>query len=991
MVAEMPGTEQKMSPKIQRQMKAMAPFLLEQKQTADPRKLEFTGFCILCETPGVSKSPSAEYCFDDGKEPSGQMWFCYSSDDKDHNCTIDEAIKRMRKRAEYLEIMKGDGQVIDFKTRKILKPKPETPKMAQWQATECTRTLLGRTALLKVLEEKRGLTRESVIEFGIGWLQSESAFTIPVYDRNAVVRKGELEEPVNVKLALHPPRKIYGKMSKYKWASTGGGHPLLFGDRIQPGDDVLVVEGEWDAILARQMGFNAVSATRGAGKWEQADTDALAGCHVTVLYDNDKAGHGGAQAVESSIKKSRSAATLRVVFSDVTGADVCDLVTKHGWDAPEFRALIDSAPALNLHKAPSLTTSGRPVGFDELTSRNSNKDVVESTVMINATTGLSKLPWRGQYDCDHANPEKDAKCKTCPLSAGIRPMELDREDRDTYLPMIAVDDKKVKAHLQKLSGARCGKFEVTRSEDIDVEHLIVTSPALGQTEDGSNSGKVTTVYMIGSHSSSPGDVVRIVGRCESEAKKQDSVFMAWHSESNNPLARRRVLSSDEQEALTIFRAPDDVSVYQHVLDIAASILAEHSIVGREELGAAYLLTYASALNFRFRNRTFPGWMQGMVVGDTRTGKSMVMKALVKHIGLGTDINCDVATRSGIVGGQGSHNGSYYAKMGLMPRADRQLVFLDETTNIMAGGELMKYLTGARTNGYVEIHQVNAARWDCRVRQVWIANPPEGKAIRQFSNKGIGAIKQLVGEPQDIARFDWLYATTSNAATTKRINTEMVVGAPSPYNPALLRMLMEVLWTREVSDIIIMPEIETAIGREAQLLGERYANERYNIAPAEEVGVKVARMAVAFAGLDWNSTNGVNLVVERRHVDAAVEFIDAMLGSDDLGFAAYCNRENKVAAFASEHIGPWEERIKTNKDYWSSANWISNRRMFTQDDFIREQRSMLSDVETMWKLLMDDGLIVNIFGPNYGPSAPARDLLERLEADDTLGLRAPDGT
>lgn len=956
---------------------AFADYLIERRDSDG--EVKWLAYCPAHETPGKSR-PSAEICFNDGD--GNMMWYCHVCAPTGADAHLD-VLERLMKERE-------GATVTDLRTRKriatsdAVKPSPAKPKAEQppIEIDQFCTALISSPARLADLAEWRGVSEASVAQHDIGWSERRKAYMIPV--RNA---EGEV---INVRVVYRNPNPERGKVA---WMRKAGDHPMLFVDLLTDDvDDVLVVEGEWDAILARQLGFHAVTGTRGAKKWSLDDTAALGHRNVTILMDNDKAGADGANRILQSVRKARLAKSVRVVNHEVNGADFSDMVLKHGWEAGDFRSLIESVAPTPMGAVASLSTSGRPIPFRLLDSRNSANDVVESTVMVNARVGLSKLPWRGAAYCAG---DAGKKCLTCPLYLRDlkMPFDLDREDRDQYLPMIGVPDAKVQEHMQRVLDLNCRKFEVDRAKDIDVEHLFVTAPVIEEGDgDDRSTGKMVTVYLVGSHDTEAGDVLKIVGKCESDPKRQDSVFMAWHKSDNDPLRERRTLSDADAAALAPLRPGDDETVTARCLSIVRSINGQYGMLNRDELGLAYLLIYASVLEFEFKGRKEHGWLQAMVLGDTRTGKTALADRYLAHFGLGSMIKCDVTTRAGLVGGQGTHNGNSFLKMGLLPRSDARLAFLDETTNILSNGEIMKHLTDMRSSGKMSINLIDSGQFRARVRQVWISNPPRDAVVDDFPHGAIQAINELIGSPQDLSRFDFLYAVKADRDTAKMINVSAPRRKRSPYTTAMMKMLFEWVWTRKADDIVISEPVEKEIGLVADRIGRRYENDRYRVIPGTDAGNKIARIAVAFAALTFSTDNNVRVIVSKEHVNAAEEFLEMMFDDDVLGLGSYCRREAMEAEEADVELAWLERRMRKDREYLNTAIWLSTQTGRFRARTMIEGLGMLGvmNADPVTSSLLARGLLV-YHGESLAVSRPLRDFLRKADVETMLRRRrAPAG-
>lgn len=134
----------------------------------------------------------------------------------------------------------------------------------------------------RFLFEKRGIGAGAVRKAMLGW--DGKTFKIPVF--------GPGRELWNVRNYDPNPRPGRSKI----WNTRGMGEARLYpvgvvDRRASLNDAVLFCEGEWDALLALQHGYLAVTRTCGAGKpWNDDWTAYFAGLRVFMAQDKDKAG-----------------------------------------------------------------------------------------------------------------------------------------------------------------------------------------------------------------------------------------------------------------------------------------------------------------------------------------------------------------------------------------------------------------------------------------------------------------------------------------------------------------------------------------------------------------------------------------------------------------------------------------------------------------------------------------------------------------------------
>lgn len=109
---------------------------------------------------------------------------------------------------------------------------------------------------------------------------------------------------------------------------------------------VLLAEGEFDALIARQHGLPAVSGTAGIEGWEPEWTRKLTGRSVAVCFD---AGAGCLELAERRVRELRAAGIRDAWPVDLTlagfkpGEDLTNWFVEYGWSAKELRAFVNDA------------------------------------------------------------------------------------------------------------------------------------------------------------------------------------------------------------------------------------------------------------------------------------------------------------------------------------------------------------------------------------------------------------------------------------------------------------------------------------------------------------------------------------------------------------------------------------------------------------------------------------------------------------------------
>lgn len=219
-------------------------------------------------------------------------------------------------------------------------PLPEATTLDRWHSKLMRNELFLRPLL------DRGLTKATLREYEIGW--DGRRYTIPIYDDDYNLTG----------IRLYHPKKD----PKIKWARGSRTTLYLLDEATRNEGRVLICEGEWDAMLARQHGLLAITATAGAGTWRDDWSRRLAGMDVTICYDCDAAGRSGARKVADALR--RIARSVRIVDLDPTrhdGYDVGDYLLDHtGEDLQDLALTIPPEPS-----APSRLVDGYTFLFGE--------------------------------------------------------------------------------------------------------------------------------------------------------------------------------------------------------------------------------------------------------------------------------------------------------------------------------------------------------------------------------------------------------------------------------------------------------------------------------------------------------------------------------------------------------------------------------------------------------------------------------------------------
>ena len=177
------------------------------------------------------------------------------------------------------------------------------------------------------------------------------------------------------------------------------------------------------------------------------------------------------------------------------------------------------------------------------------------------------------------------------------------------------------------------------------------------------------------------------------------------------------------------------------------------IYNRTNLHLAIDLVYHSPLQFYFGKKLIEkGYPEVLIIGDTRCGKSETSKKLVGHYRLGARSSGENTTPAGLIGGLHQVRTGWRISWGRIPLNDGRLLFIDEVSGILE--EEIAKMSDLRSSGIAEVTKIQTERTLARTRLVWLSNPRSTDSINNFGS-GTKIIENLIGKPEDIARFDFV--------------------------------------------------------------------------------------------------------------------------------------------------------------------------------------------------------------------------------------------
>jgi MCM P-loop domain len=331
------------------------------------------------------------------------------------------------------------------------------------------------------------------------------------------------------------------------------------------------------------------------------------------------------------------------------------------------------------------------------------------------------------------------------------------------------------------------------------------------------------------------------------------------------------------------------------------------IYNRFILHLAVDLVFRSPLAFKFDNETLDkGWLDIMIIGDTRCGKSYVVERLMKYFNVGEIVSGDITSIAGLVGGAVQYNGHWVTSWGKIPMNDKSIVGIDEAHKIKP--EEWEHLTRIRGAGVAEIHKIVKQMTNARTRLISLANPP----LKNVANYGYGiqSLKDVVKSPESIARFDYVLVVSHSEVSDEDINKsrkEMTV----MYDPDLEQELVMWAWSRKISQIHFTDGAIELVYKFSKELGRMFSFV-IPLIQGENVRLKLSKIAICFAARIFsNKEEGKILLVEKVHVECARAFLMMIYKQESSGYYVLSQIEKDMdVKIDAEEISKIDKYLET---------------------------------------------------------------------------------
>lgn len=675
----------------------------------------------------------------------------------------------------------------------------------------------------------------------------------------------------------------------------------------------ILCAGEKDMAVTRSQGLNAITLTGG----EKALPKLLSvfkNRKVAICYDNDEAGIAGARALASYLFK--VAAEVRVVTSfhktcTEHGEDLTDYFIKYKKTKEDLQKCIIETPSFTLEEAKEEQLKRKPlITLLEASKPQYINRVVQSNVQVVATYEKA-MPVPTTIYAKKINSSGDLKYNQMAVGEE-RTWELSENTCQDVLKLIDnnFSEAQIRDNIRELLG-------ISKQErDIKVEK---------PTKDTVYECNVTDLFEATSRDIATIEFTAYVlkKRLESGKKYLITYKLVPHPYKGQQLT---MIILDVEEAC------DSVSNFHITEEVKNNLNKFKNLEGTckeklntlSEMAKAYIgydgyntliqaidLSFHTVLEFNFGAfKNVRGYLDTLIVAESRVGKSSTAEALQRLYGLGafTSLAGNSATIPGIIGGSTKVNGNYQTRAGLIPMNHRGLVIFEELAK--CNTNLVKELTDIRSSNQVRIARVSGTlTLPALVRMITLTNVKNTtnkiKPINSYPN-GVDILVELIGSPEDIARYDLMLVLGDQGNRT----IDPFWEPTNPFEPEAYQTRIRWVWSRTADQVIIDKEIGHYILEKCNELNQEYDSHIKIF--GTEAWKKVTRLAIAIAGYTVSTDETYEkIIITKEHVDTAIDYLISCYDNSTFKLKEYVTTERLYNTIDNDGVKLLQELYNQN--------------------------------------------------------------------------------
>lgn len=665
----------------------------------------------------------------------------------------------------------------------------------------------------------------------------------------------------------------------------------------------LICAGEKDMAVARSYGFNAITIT-GGEKMTPKILEPFRNRHIAIVYDNDQAGIEGAKKLATVLSDYTDKIKVVTGFHEVCsekGEDITDFFTKYGKTREDLIEYIKNTPFFEISEEDiertfplmDLYSASTPNNIGKLVRSNVQVVAVADTTFASpASVIVTKYKMTGENDTLQQGHIRDWELNDNNIQDILHLIDNNFKEEMTRknlqnLMKIPPKEKGITTQVvTKKTIFKCYVTDMYETNELSVQPMEYVAYSTVRLESGQ---KYTVTHKIVPH---PFKGQLLVMLITNAVQANDSV-------SNFSLTDVAKLNLDVIRTL-----PGTVEERIDLMTEKVKGLLGYN--GNNTLIQAIDLSYNTALQFNFGTfSNVRGYLDTIIVGESRVGKSSTAEALRKTYGLGifTSLAGNSATIPGLIGGSNKTAGGLQTRAGIIPQNHRGLVIFEEFGK--SNNDIIRELTDVRSSNEVRITRVSGSiSLPALVRMIALTNVKNTggtiKSIASYPN-GISIISELVPSAEDIARYD-LVVVLSDRGNSQ---IDPFWEPQQPFEEDVYRTRIRWIWSRTPDQIIISKEIGKYIIEQANELNKEY--ECHIKIFGTEAWKKIARLSIAVAGyLVSTDSTYENLIVKQEHIDYAVSLLKRLYDNETFKLKEYVTHERHYSTIDEDGIAALQD-------------------------------------------------------------------------------------
>lgn len=698
------------------------------------------------------------------------------------------------------------------------------------------------------------------------------------------------------------------KMKSRSNCPTGLIIPFDIWKTTPPNRLTLICAGEKDMAIARSNGFNAITLTGGESVLP-SQLNEFKDRHVAIVYDNDETGRKGAVRVANELLKVTNFVKVVTNFHEVLDEkeDITDFFTKYKKNKPDLIHYIEQTPWF---EGEDLRTQNAPImDLLEASKPEHIGTLVKSNVQIVAISEAT-------FSCpSHLIGEKFRQASEGDLmqEGDFKEWELNEDTVQDILHMIDNNFKEevIKKNYRNILGIlQKEKYVNVRPlKRVTVFKCFLTD--MYETTDTTTTQPMEyTAYSINDKLESGQKYLVTYKLVPHPYKGQQLIMLITDAQQANDSITNFELTDSVKESLqTVIDLPGTLE--ERITTLTEKVKGLLGYNGINTLIQAIDFAYHTPLQFNFGSfKNVRAYLDTIVVGESRTGKSSTADCLRQVYGLGTftSLAGNSATIPGLVGGSNKTPTGYQTRAGIIPQNHRGLIIFEEFGK--SNNSIITELTDIRSSNEVRITRVaGTIALPAMVRMISLTNPKnKGSQIQSIASypNGIAVLTDLVETAEDIARYDMIVILPDKGNT--QIDPLWV--PEEPLDTQVYKDKIRWVWSRTAEQIVIDRDTELYIVHIANELNKTY--EGHIKIFGTEAWKKLSRLAIAVAGYVCSTDETFeNIIVKQEHVDFATEYLVKLYDNPTFKLREYINYEKQYTTIDEEGIAALQDIYDKN--------------------------------------------------------------------------------